>query len=157
MRTGSRSEASELALEILESAERRIDVLLHDFDEVILPPAQVAGLLTRFMRRHDHNRFRLLLADTRHLHEKGMALIELARRFSTFIKLRQVAEEYQPVTEQFIIGDDHMSLRQHDFTATSYFASFKDRASARPLQRRFDELWQRSAAVPGIHVTGLSG
>ena len=157
IRTGNRAEASELAHEIIETADRRIDVLLHDFDEVMLPTEQLTDMLARFMRKHDHNQFRLLLAETRHLTEKGGALIEFARRFSSFVKLRKVAEEYHPVSEQFIIGDDHMSLRQHDFTAPSYFASFNDRASARTLQRRFDELWQRSGAVPGIHVTGLSG
>lgn len=156
IRTGNRLEASELSLEVLSSARRRLDILVYDYDNILLPSADMQELLTHFMHEHDRNQFRLLCSETRHLHDKGGTLIDLAKRFSSFIKLRQIPEEYRPVTDQFIIADDNASLRQHDFTATSYFASFNDRASVRPLHNRFEELWQRSAAVPGIHVTGLS-
>lgn len=157
LRTSNRIEASELSLELLGSARRHLDVLVYDYDDVLMPGARIQELLTRFMHEHERNQFRLLCSETRHLREKGGSLIELAHRFSTFIKLRQIPEEYRPVTDQFIIADDHASLRQHDFTAPSYFVSFNDRASVRPLHNRFEELWQRSAAVPGIHATGLSG
>ena len=156
-RTNDRRQATALSLELITRATRHLDILVYDYDEVLLPPAELAEQLTRFMHEHEHNVFRLLCSETRHLREKGGSLIELARRFSSFIKLRQVPEEYRPVTEQFILSDDNASLRQHDFTAPGYFASFNDRATVRPLHNRFEELWQRSAAVPGIHVTGLSG
>jgi hypothetical protein len=157
LRTDNRIEASELSLELLGSARRRLDILVYDYDDILLPPASMQELLTRFIHGHDRNQFRLLCSETRHLRDKGGVLIDFAQRFSTFIKLRQVPEEYRPVTDQFIIADDNASLRQHDFTVPSYFVSFNDRASVRPLHNRFEDLWQRSAAVPGIHVTGLSG
>lgn len=156
-RTNDRREATSLSGELLSQAKRHLDILVYDYDEVLLPPAVLADQLSRFMHENERNEFRLLCSETRHLHEKGGSLIELARRFSSFIKLRQIPEEYRPVTEQFILVDDNASLRQHDFTAPGYFASFNDRATVRPLHNRFEELWQRSAAVPGIHVTGLSG
>ena len=84
-RTNDRREATSLSGELLSQAKRHLDILVYDYDEVLLPPAVLTDQLSRFMHENERNEFRLLCSETRHLQEKGGSLIELARRFSSFI------------------------------------------------------------------------
>ena len=99
--------------------------------------------------------FRYLCSESDILRERGSKLIQLARRFSTFIKLRQLTEGLKPVHQQFIVVDGESSMQTQNHGSYDYYAHLHERARARQLNNRFEELWQRSKAVPGIHITGL--
>lgn len=156
-RIDNRQQASAASLELIGKARREINILVHDYDDVMLPPMQFTGLLSEFITQHQQNRVRYLCSESSRLHERGARLVELARRFSTFIKLRQIPDDLKPVTEQCLLIDDIGSLHQQDYNLASYYVSVDDRVRNRRHSRHFDDLWQRAGSVPGIHVTGLPG
>ena len=151
----SRQQATETSITLLGEARRTVDVLLYDYDELLLPHAEITDLLPTFFRQHQRNQFRYLCSESNILHERGGALVQLARRFSTFIKLRQLPDGLKPVNEQFLLIDSHSSMQTRDHRSSDYYVHLNNRVRGRQLEHRFEELWQRSTAVPGIHVTGL--
>ncbi len=151
----SREDVSATSRRLIGDAHRNINILLFDYDEVLLPAAHIEELLSDFFLQHERCRVHYLCAEHDILRERGGKLIQLARKFSTFIKLRQLPDELGSSHEQFIIADDLHSLRTQDYRSYDYFANFNDRSRAHKLNNHFAELWQRSGPVPGIHVTGL--
>lgn len=151
----TRHQASEISYRLLDEASRSINILLYDYDETLLPVTKIDDLLSSFITKHERCVFRYLCSESDILHERGSKLIQLARRFSTFIKLRQLTDGLKPVQQQFIVVDGESSMQTQNHRSYDYYAHLNERARARQLNNRFEELWQRSRAVPGIHVTGL--
>jgi hypothetical protein len=155
-RITTRTEVSETSCELIQSASRTIDILVHDYDEILLPNSEIGGLLPEFFLAHRQNRFRYLCSESDLLHDRGRNLVELARKYSTFIKLRQIPEHLNSARLQFLVTDSKASMVTRTPGSHDYFVDKNDRARARKLENQFEELWQRANSIPGIHVTGLS-
>ena len=153
----TRQQVSDSSCELIAHAGRTIDILVYDYDEVLLPHVVITDLLTQFFLQHRHNQFRYLCSESDLLRERGRGLIELARKFSSFIKLRQLPDGLKPVNRQYLLVDEVASMSTRDHGSSDYFINTNDRARGRQLKNQFEELWQRSDSIPGIHVTGLSG
>jgi hypothetical protein len=154
-RVDTREQVAETSTRLIQEASRSINILLYDYDDVLLPGASIDGLLSTFILQHERCRFQYLCSENSLLRERGGKLIQLARKFSTFIKLRQLPDGLKPIHEQFIVTDGNSSMLTQDHRSYDYYTHLNNRARAHKLNNRFDELWQRSEPVPGIHVTGL--
>ncbi len=151
----TRELVSETSSQLIQEASRSINMLLYDYDNVLLPTASIDGLLSTFILQHERCRFQYLCSENSLLRERGGKLIQLARKYSTFIRLRQLPDGLNALQEQFIVTDGNSSMQTQDHRSYNYYAHINDRARAHKLDSRFEELWQRSEPVPGIHVTGL--
>jgi hypothetical protein len=151
----SRQHISETSCRLISEAVRNINILLYDYEDTLLPQAKIDDLLASFIRQHQRNRFRYLCSESDLLRERGGKLIHLARRFSTFIQLRQLPDDLKPQHEQFIVVDSKHCLQAQDHRTFDYFATLNNRVRALQLNNHFEALWQRSSAVTGIQVTGL--
>ena len=151
----TRLEVSETSVHLLSEATRSINILVFDYDDILLPSTNIDQLLSPFVRQHEKNRFRYLCSENDILKEHGSKLIKLARRFSSYIKLRQLPDGLKSVREQFIVIDEKSSMQTQDRTSHNYYAHINERGRARKLNNHFEELWQRSSAISGVHVTGL--
>ncbi len=151
----TREQVSETSTRLIQEASRSINILLYDYDEVLLPVSKIDNLLSTFIRQHERCRFQYLCSENDILRDRGGKLIQLTRKFSTFIKLRQLPDGLKPILEQLIIVDGSNSMQTQDHRSYDYYAHFNARARAQKLNNRFEEVWQRSEPVPGIHVTGL--
>lgn len=150
-----RQQISETCCRIISEATRNINVFIYDYEDSLLPLAKIDDLMAAFIRQHQRNRFRYLCSESDILRERGGKLIHLARRFSTFIQLRQLPDDLKPQREQFIVVDNKDCLQTQDHRSYDYFANLNNRVRALQLNSHFEALWQRSSAVKGIHVTGL--
>jgi hypothetical protein len=151
----TRLEVSEASVRLLEEASRSINILVYDYDDTLLPSTNMDELVSSFVRLHERNRFHFLCSESDLLRERGSKLIKLARRFSSFIKLKQLPDGMKQAHEQFIVIDENSSMQTQDRLSHNYYAHLNDRARARKLNNHFEELWQRSSAIQGVHVTGL--
>ncbi len=154
-RINTREQVSETSIRLFQEASRSINILLYDYNEVLLPAGKLEDLLPAFIRQHERCRLQYLCSESDMLRERGGMLVKLARKFSSFIKLRQLPDGLKPVQEQFIVTDGSNSMITQEHRSYDYYAHFNDRGRAHKLNNRFDELWQRSEPVPGIQVTGL--
>jgi len=154
-KVNTRQHISDTSCQLISEANRSINILLYDYDEILLPPLKIDDLLSSYIRQHERSRFHYLCSESDILRERGGKLIQLARRFSTFITLRQLPDDLKPVREQFIVNDDKACIQTQDHRSKEYYVHLNDRARALQLNNHFDALWQRSTSVPGIHVTGL--
>ena len=151
----TRQKISETSCDLISRATRSINIMLYDYDDILLPVNQVDELLSSFIRQHERSRLQYLCSENDLLRERGGKLIQLARRFSTFISLRQLPDDLKPIREQFITIDGESCMQTQDHRSYDYYANLNNRARTLQLNNHFDALWQRSSAVAGVHVTGL--
>lgn len=151
----TRQQISDTSCDLISQARRNINIMLYDFDDILLPVTRVDELLSSFIRQHERSRFHYLCSESDILRERGGKLIQLARRFSTFITLRQLPDDLKPIREQFITIDGESCMQTQDHRSYEYYANLDNRARTLQLNNHFEALWQRSSAVAGIHVTGL--
>lgn len=109
------------------------------------------SIVVRDMR----NEIRFLIEDEQHLMRANARLVALARRFSSYIKIRVIPEAYLDNPEMFILRDDSAYLHQPNVERPRGVMHTADPGRARQLALRFKELWERSAQPFELFPTGL--
>jgi hypothetical protein len=87
--------------------------------------------------------------------DSGSRVIDLARKFSSYVKVRKLPPEYSDSAEVFIVADlEHCLYLQ---SAGSFPARYSRHSpgQARQLDHRFRKLWERSVQIAGLHPVGL--
>lgn len=109
------------------------------------------SLITRDLR----NELLFLVEDEQHLMRTNSRLLTLARRFSSYIKIRVIPKEYIEQPEMFVLCDDSGYLHQPSVDRPRSLLDTSDRGNVQRLNLRFKELWERSAQPFELFTTGL--
>jgi hypothetical protein len=83
-------------------------------------------------------------------------IADLAQRMSGFVQIRELSEETPATMEMYVLIDRDGYLHQKDTGTPQCIIDFSTASQRGALARRFDQLWERSQPIPGLHVTGLS-
>jgi hypothetical protein len=141
--------------DMLAQARRRIAIFAPTLDALLFNTSPVTQTFASFAAAHRHNLARLLVENSAQaVHDNGR-VVELCRRFSGFIKMRQVDEDHAGLREMFVIIDDHAYLHQRDIDNPHFLAAVNARRDVRPLILQYERMWDRSHAIPSILTTGL--
>lgn len=105
--------------------------------------------------RDMRNEMLFLVEDEQYVMRANSRLVALARRFSSYIKIRVIPEEYIEHQEMFIVCDGAGYLHQPSIEQPQGFMNPSDRGTARQLSLRFKDLWERSSQPAELFVTGL--
>jgi hypothetical protein len=154
-RINSAGEARDVLAGLISQAQRRIDLLTPAVDAATFQRPAVADALARFVTINPRNSARFLISEAHSLTAEATQLAELCRRFPSFLSARWVDPRDQAIEEMFCVIDGTAYLAQPRLELPSYVAVGLAPARARELTRRFDSLWQRAAAVPGLSTAGL--
>lgn len=107
------------------------------------------------IKRDLRNELQFLVEDEWHLMKTNVKLVGLARRYSSYIKLRVIPEEYIEQREMFVLCDASGCLHQPSVDHPTGFLSTSDRGTVRQFSRRFKDLWERSSQPTELFTTGL--
>jgi len=140
---------------LLEHARRKVLVFSPRMDGYYFNKAQITQALAGFAAAHRNNRARFLVEDAAQTLRDNVRLIDLCRRLSDFVQMRQVVEEDRGLREMYIVVDDKDYVQQPDVLKPEYIVGTDARREAMALATRFERMWERSVAVPEIHPLGL--
>lgn len=88
---------------------------------------------------------RVLLFDPRAATQSGHRLIELARRLTSRIAIRRVADEDQERLDAFLIVDETGYVHRRLAERLEAIADYADPPAARRLRQDFERLWERGS------------
>ena len=131
-------------LSLISQARHNIDLFTPDLDPRILNSKKIAQAITHFVKVSPNSRFRILVSDPSIAIKQGHQLIELARRFSSFISIRETNEEYRTTPFNLMMVDSKaLIFRPH---ANEYQAIVDYNASydCRRHLEFFNLVWERS-------------
>ena len=140
---------------LFERAERHISVLLPKLDGYTFNSANITEQLTKFIQKHLNNRVQILVENDKQVIQYNERLIQLTRRFSSYIGFRRLRKDRDNPIVGFIVVDETHYLYQRDYSNPESVMAFDSRKEARVYQKQFDAMWNIEPPMPGLHTLGL--
>ncbi len=144
-----------LALQLARTAKRSLRIYSHELDRVVFDDAELASALVALIKRSRISEVRILVNDARPMTQHDHRLLNLARRLSSSIHIRVLAEHPQLPDATFVVRDDDGTLYQPDDRELQGFYEPGSRASAKRFVEQFDYLWQSGERDPYVSTLRL--
>ncbi|MDH3690184.1 MAG: hypothetical protein OEU36_11970 [Gammaproteobacteria bacterium] len=146
--------ANAVIAELIRQAQHTIMLLAPVLDMPVFNSAETATRLANFVAQNPRNRAQFLLGDEMLFIRHSPRLVELFRKFSTFLQVRMLTSEYLHTEEMFLVVDEIGYFRQ-SAGRPPIVAHMNSRAQSRQLVRRFNELWEFGEHLRELHPLGL--
>lgn len=141
----------EALLEVAKQAHHELAFAAPALDAALWNGAAMRESLGHLIARQPRNRIRIVLVDTEHMLTTCERLVDLARRFSDLLMIRRVGEPHLGLSEMFAIADQRSIVVQRDVRLVEATLDVESPRAAAPYVQRFEEIWQASEPVPGLH------
>lgn len=135
---------------LLGDARRRADIFSRDLDRPIYGNPQVVEALKQLVLRSHRAEVRILCHDALPAVRDGHRLIQLARRVTSNMGIRNPAPDHRETPAVFMIVDDrHMIYREHGerYAGVLYERGGTETAKA---SRFFADAWEQARPDPEI-------
>jgi hypothetical protein len=129
-------------------ARRRIDVLTPDLEATLYDTPDFLEAVRSLAIASSRTHLRFLVGDSQHAVKNGHRLIELARRLSTPIDLKQPGPATELGSEAFLLADDRGVFWRADVDKPRAHVCFNDPIGTKRLRQRFEQLWEESLPDP---------
>ena len=124
---------------------RNITILSQDFDQKILNNDAVEAAIRSFLTSNSRvARIRILVQNPEKAIHQGHRLIELSRKLSSLMEIRQPANQHKSLTETAITFDQSGFLYRELGDRPEGSGCYHDPLRALELERKFDDIWALS-------------
>jgi len=125
-----------------------LEPLLYDQD-VFLEPVK------RLVLARGHARLRVLISDPARAQRDGNRFMQMARRLTSFIELRNVPPEFRNNPASFIIADASAIAYRQQCSSWEGIVDFNDQQIVKRYLAYFDEVWAVSLIQPEMRATAI--
>jgi predicted GNAT family N-acyltransferase len=144
-----------LALELAKSARRKLRIYSYHLDHEVFDKADFAAAVSELARRGRYSEIRILISDSRPLVSRGHRLLQLARRLSSTIAIRVLAEHPELPEATYVVRDSDGVVYKPDERSRDGFYEPDSRASAKKFVEGFDALWRLGQRDPRLRQLTL--
>jgi hypothetical protein len=147
---GTHVEFRDAACELARSARLQLNILTYTFEREIYGHPDFVQAVQKLATQHARAKVRILIHSPEWASRSGHRLVELARRLSSFIELRELNEQDRQLTSEVLIADENALLYREspDTLQARYFPD--DPRQASQWLRRFEGLWAGGEIVQGL-------
>jgi len=140
----SRADNYRVFLQMLQQSGNCIDIFSLHLDHKLYDRSEIISQFQRLIRHNRHARIRLLLRHPRHLVTNGHRIIELSRRLSSYIEIRQLAETFHEHVESFSLFDARGILYRANAEQFEGWFSFNAPVRVKSETDFFNDAWNAS-------------
>lgn len=138
-------------IELLTEARREFMLVAPALDPAHWNTAAFTDALGHLIARHPQARARIVVEDTEQMLETCARLVELARHFSDRILIRRPGEAHHGFRSLVAVADRDHCLVQTDMEQINATLDLHAPRQAAPWLQRFEDFWNASEPVPGLH------
>jgi len=159
--TGTRSILSTLdeyraaVAEIATRANRTLSIYTPNLEPQLYDQDCFLEPLKRLVLARGHARLRVLISDPARAAREGNRFMQMARRLTSYIDLRNVAPEYRSNPCSFIVADDKAIAYRQQASRWDGIVEFNDTQVVRRYLAYFDEVWAGSLIQPELRATAI--
>ena len=136
---------------LFDQANHRLFVRAERLDSGFFASDRLASCVSTLVRKNLRNEVRFLVDDIDHLISRRRKTLVLARRFSSYVRLREPDEQDKGGCGTYIVADGIAYIHHAAGSVYPAQAESYDPAFSRRLENEFQRDWER-----GHHVTELS-
>jgi len=125
-----------------------LEPMLYDQDCFLEP-------VKRLLLARGHARLRVLISDPARVSREGNRFMQMARRLTSFIELRNVPTEFRGNPVAFIVADDRAIVYRQQSSRWEGIAEYDDQTVVRSHLAYFDEVWAVSLIQPELRATAV--
>jgi len=129
---------------MLEQTQDTLEIFSRDLDPELYDRQSSLDAISRLCLRNRKARIRLLVQEPQVPVQRGHRLIELARRLSSSIEIRQPHPDYRHYNEAFLVADQCGLVHRGLADRFEGMCNFYNPVEARRKLDFFTEVWERS-------------
>jgi len=159
--TGTRAILSSLdeyraaVAELAKRAHRSLSIYTPNLEPEIYDQDIFLEPLKRLVLARGHARLRVLISDPARVTREGNRFMQMARRLTSFIELRNVPPEFRDNPASFIIADTTAIAYRQQRTRWDGIVDFNDQQVVKRYLSYFDEIWAVSLIQPEMRATAI--
>jgi hypothetical protein len=144
-----------LAAELASTARRHLRIYSYQLDHEVFDSPDMADALSALARRSRYSEIRILVSDARPMVQRGHRLLQLARRLSSIVHIRVLAEHPELPDSTYLVRDNNGVIYKPDDIGRTGFFESDSRASAKKFVEGFDALWRLGERDPRLRQLTL--
>jgi len=141
--------------EIAKRAQRSMSIYTPNLEPLIYDQDMFIEPLKRLVLARGHARLRVLISDPARVLRDGNRFMQMARRLTSFIELRNVPPEYRDNPAAFIIADGSIIAYRQQCSRWDGIVEFNDQQIVKLYLAYFDEVWAVSLIQPEMRATAI--
>ena len=145
----------EAVIELARSARRTIAIFTRDLDPIIFNDREFLDACKDMVLGTRFAHLRILLVDHGRVVKEGSRMMEMCRRLSSFMEIRRPHEDYQDLTEAFVVIDERGILYRKASDRWEGFSDLNDPGQAREKLRLFERIWEKSQVDTDTRQLGI--
>lgn len=148
-------EVDEAVEQLCRGAIRSLIIRSPRLDFPFLGTTELLTALTPLITGDRRNLVHILVDDAQHFLDTGNRVIDLARRFGSYVQVRRLPPEYVESPEVFLVADSCNCIHQKSANVYPALLARNAPGRARKLGQRFRQMWERSDRIAELHTLGL--
>ena len=159
--TGTRAILSSLdeyraaVAELAKRANRTLSIYTPNLEPELYDQDMFLEPLKRLVLARGHARLRVLISDPARVVREGNRFMQMARRLTSFIELRNVPPEFRDNPAAFIIADASAIAYRQQCSKWEGIVEFNDQQIVKRYLAYFDEVWAVSLIQPELRATAI--
>lgn len=145
----------ELVVELCNTAARHLYILSPTLDHDVFDNPELITAISALIRRSRQTEVHILVGDSRSIIARGHRLVELARKLSSSIVIRKLAEHPDWNGETIVIRDRDGVLYKSGGADHNAFYEPGSRSSTQQHLDLFQELWRYSTEDSNLRTLSL--
>lgn len=146
----TRAEFRDAACELARTARLHLNILTYVFERETYGHPDFVQAVQALAANNKMARIRILIHSPEWASRTGHRLVELSRRLSSFVELRELHEQDKQLTSEILLADERALLvrESHDDVTARYQPDAPQ--ATRTWLRRFEGLWAGGEPVQGL-------
>jgi hypothetical protein len=141
--------------ELATRAERSLSIYTPDLEPQLYDQDCFLEPMKRLVLARRHARLRVLISDPARASREANRFMQMARRLTSYIDLRNVSPEYRGNPCSFIVADDKAIAYRQQCSRWDGIVEFNDVSVVRRYLAYFDEAWAESQIQPELRATAV--
>lgn len=141
--------------ELVTRAQRSLSIYTPNLEPILYDQDCFLEPVKRLVLARGHARLRVLISDPARASREGNRFMQMARRLTSFIELRNVPPEFRNNPAAFIIADASAIAYRQQCTRWDGIVEYNDQQIVKRYLAYFDEVWAVSLIQPELKATAI--
>ena len=142
-------------LELFKQSNRIIQIYSFSLDKRILNNREIEQTIIKLLRKSRYAKIQCLIYDERELQSFDHRIVSLAQRFTSFIEVRVIPEDFKNTTVGYYLIDKQFMIYRSNREKYEALLYKQRHIDVKDKMKHFENLWQQSRSASFLRALHL--